>query len=1148
MLKTKLKILLTISIGSIWLTLICLTDIQAQETATPSSTIAAFTVLSAEELESRRAEIEGIADIDANVKADSLNHIDQAITYLELADNFRQKEHELSQLIQTASERMNLLQDELKKPFMSPETVEARAQQMSTEKLERRIVQKEAELAKAQIRLREWDDRLRAEKASSLPIIEQLKTANSRLIEIQTQLQTLAGATETDVLNHSRKISLQSELDKLTAEIKLNEIRQRSHSLLVELYSLEYDAARKAEESRQNMLNIWQAEIQKRRQQEAFQTREDAQDAIVKVSLMPKAIQEQFAINIQLSADLEKLAAEESELTENYEKYQARVELLDEEFDTAKKRVEFAVITEAIGLTLRKQRQNLPSSNQYLAGSEARQIRMSEISEKQIELDGLLRDLSDPGELAGRLIGSVGNLSRAEQASLELKIQEFIGFRLDIIQNLKSGYDRIFKLMQDNEFIEQKLVNTAEKFGELLDRHLLWIRSSKPVSFNDLKGLEVSLGWFFNSTYWEQLIKDIGRSFHQKPVGWILGLLIGVLLVVCRKWARKKLKDIAEYVDQQVEDSFLLTMQALGLTVMLAAVWPFLLTFPAYQLMHMRDPQLFSLSMAAGVISPIGVLIFLILLYNICRTNGLAQVHFQWHETSRRTLKRNLGWLIPVMWVPAFFVGAMENVPEIQFSDALAKISLMMTALAFSIFTARILRFKGGITSELIEKYPQSWLCRLRYVWYPLAILLPLIIIWLAAIGYFYSAREISHLVSNTIVLIVTLIVFNDLVLRVLMLARRRIALKKAIADQELRLKEASKVDAAAETDGAPAIQTQPIIELSQIDEQTRSLLKLILFIFVLAGMWVIWDRVFPAFGVLQDIKFWSYSTEVDGITKTVPITLANVILAIIVAATTLAASRNLPGLLEVILLKRLPLDPGARYAYSTVTRYAITAIGILIALNTIGLRWSNLQWLLAALSVGLGFGLQEIVANFICGLIVLFERPFRVGDTVTVGEVHGTVTRIRIRATTIQDWDSKELIVPNKEFITGRLINWSLTDNIIRLKIPVGIAYGSDTDLAEKLLLKAAKSNPLVKKTPEPKAVFLSFGDNALNFEVRVYVGNIDDWIPMLHQMNRAIDKEFRKAGITISFPQRDVHLDAAGPLDIRVVSDEPSSSTADD
>jgi potassium efflux system protein len=169
----------------------------------------------------------------------------------------------------------------------------------------------------------------------------------------------------------------------------------------------------------------------------------------------------------------------------------------------------------------------------------------------------------------------------------------------------------------------------------------------------------------------------------------------------------------------------------------------------------------------------------------------------------------------------------------------------------------------------------------------------------------------------------------------------------------------------------------------------------------------------------------------------------------------------------------------------------------------------------------------------------VLFERPFRIGDTVTIADITGTVTRIQIRATTIMDWDRKELIVPNKEFITGRLINWSLTDKVIRLKFPIGIAYGSDTELAEKLLLKAATDNPLVLSNPEPQAVFLGFGDNSLNFEMRVFINGIGDWIPVVHNLNRTVDREFRKAGISISFPQRDVHLDQVGPLEVRVVSD---------
>ena len=260
-----------------------------------------------------------------------------------------------------------------------------------------------------------------------------------------------------------------------------------------------------------------------------------------------------------------------------------------------------------------------------------------------------------------------------------------------------------------------------------------------------------------------------------------------------------------------------------------------------------------------------------------------------------------------------------------------------------------------------------------------------------------------------------------------------------------------------------------------------------------------------------------------------------------------MVASKNLPGLLEITILNRLGMDAGGRHAFSTLCRYAITAIGIIVFFKTIGFQWSSVQWLIAALGVGLGFGLQEIVANFISGIIVLFERPFRVGDTVTVGNVSGTVSRIRIRATNILDWDRKELIVPNKEFITGQLVNWSLADPISRFIIKVGIAYGSDVELAEKLLIKVLDENPLVLKEPKPTAYFLGFGDNSLNFELRIFIGNIDHWMPTRHELHKAIDREFRKAGIVISFPQRDVHFDSDQPLKVQVVS-EKSDPEPDD
>ena len=307
-----------------------------------------------------------------------------------------------------------------------------------------------------------------------------------------------------------------------------------------------------------------------------------------------------------------------------------------------------------------------------------------------------------------------------------------------------------------------------------------------------------------------------------------------------------------------------------------------------------------------------------------------------------------------------------------------------------------------------------------------------------------------------------------------------------------------------------------------------------------LIGLWAIWAQILPALNILQKVQLWTYQVDVDGVTKTLPVTLGHLVTGIVAAAVTFVSARNIPGVLEITLLKRLPMDAGARYALTTISRYIISAVGIIIAFNSIGVNWSRLQWLVAALSVGLGFGLQEIVANFVSGLIILFERPYRVGDIVTIGQVSGRVSRIRIRATTIVDWDRRELIVPNKDFITGQLINWSLSDKVTRLIVPVGIAYGSDTVLADKLLRKVADDHPQILEDPAPAAYFLGFGDNSLNFELRAFIDEPLNRVQVISDLHRAIDDALKEANIEISFPQRDVHLDQIGPLEVRVLQEQ--------
>ncbi|MFT3508779.1 MscS family mechanosensitive channel [Klebsiella pneumoniae] len=280
-----------------------------------------------------------------------------------------------------------------------------------------------------------------------------------------------------------------------------------------------------------------------------------------------------------------------------------------------------------------------------------------------------------------------------------------------------------------------------------------------------------------------------------------------------------------------------------------------------------------------------------------------------------------------------------------------------------------------------------------------------------------------------------------------------------------------------------------------------------------LAGRWI--ETVYL-------VMIWNllYQTVVRSVT------MGSLLFAIVASMVAWALIRNLPGLLEVLVLSRLNMRQGTSYAITTILNYAIIAIGAMTVFGALGVSWDKLQWLAAALSVGLGFGLQEIFGNFVSGLIILFERPVRIGDTVTIGTFSGTVSKIRIRATTITDFDRKEVIIPNKAFVTERLINWSLSDTVTRVVIRLGVAYGSDLDKVKEVLLKAAHDHPKVMQEPAPAVFFTTFGASTLDHELRLYVRELRDRSYTVDELNRAIDRLCRENDINIAFNQLEVHL----------------------
>ena len=628
-------------------------------------------------------------------------------------------------------------------------------------------------------------------------------------------------------------------------------------------------------------------------------------------------------------------------------------------------------------------------------------------------------------------------------------------------------------------------------------------------------------------------------------------ILFGALLFG-RNWAKRNLSEISKIVGRVKKDSFMATVQALGLTLYLASRWPFFLTLIGWELSSLPFASSFSQAAGTGMMTAASLWGILAFMYYLCRERGVAQVHFRWSEWSRLNLRGFLSGFTPLLVLLNFVIFTLESAKITEYGDSLGRLSLVALTASMMVFIVKFLNAAGNALSTPRIDGKESRLYQLRFLWYPLALALPVLVAMLAVFGYHYTALVLVPNVRETFRLLIALILGNSLALRWLYIAQRRLTYEQAVRKRIERLKaEQEKQDVQQPAEAGIEIESfdieEPEISLDQINEQSRALFRTLLIFSALIGLWTTWDEVLPALYILEGVRLWSYSTEIDGVTRILPITLKSVMIAVVTTAITFVAARNVPGVLEITLLKYLPMDAGARYAFSAICRYVISTIGIIVAFNYVGVNWTSLKWLVAALSVGIGFGLQEIVANFISGLIILFERPIRVGDIVTVDNIDGVVSRIRIRATTITNWDRKEYIVPNKEFVTGRLLNWTLSNPINRIIVKVGVAYGSDTRLTRDLLLKVAHENPGVMEDPAPVAVFIEFGDSALNFSLRCYLPNLDNYMNTINELHMAIDREFRKAGITIAFPQQDIHFDTDSPLQIRITSDKQGSGRAD-
>jgi small-conductance mechanosensitive channel len=273
------------------------------------------------------------------------------------------------------------------------------------------------------------------------------------------------------------------------------------------------------------------------------------------------------------------------------------------------------------------------------------------------------------------------------------------------------------------------------------------------------------------------------------------------------------------------------------------------------------------------------------------------------------------------------------------------------------------------------------------------------------------------------------------------------------------------------------------------------------------------------------------------------PVTITSIVLGIIIILVFVFLSKWLRKIAKSKLFPKYELDEGIQLVILKLAHYLLVGLGIIVAVQSIGLNLTSLAVVFGLLSVGIGFGLQNVAANFVSGLIILFERPIKIGDRITIGDVLGDVMDINLRATLIRTIDNVSIIVPNSEFISSHVINWSHRDPKIRVHVPVGVAYGSDVPLVIKSLLEVAQNHVEVLKEPPPKVWFNEFADSSLNFELLVWIAHPKRRLEIISELNKRIDDIFRKNEIRIPFPQRDLHIRSTVPFEA-VKSDDKTQN----
>jgi potassium efflux system protein len=1026
-----------------------------------------------------------------DILKNTLQLLDQKDQHEQALTEVKRKITQAPQLIKDAQKELAKLRAEQEKPVVQ------RYANLSAQELENLQNQRNTQL-------NDWQNALN--DANTLVINSQTRPERAQ-IEIsntQARVQAIAdilksGKESGKPITSEQRNQLIAEQAERNALIQLRKQELSGNSTLQDLGTVQRELyTERVRRIEQESLDLQALISSKRRQQSEETFAALSRESQKTAGNNNDVLTSETNLNLKLSDYLLRATDRLNELTRSNLEVKQRLDQLKQTGETMEQQINVLRGSLLLSKLLYQQRASLPT----VESSKDLTDEIGDIRLYQFDLNQQRAQIANPLDYLDKIMSQVPS----EQANSELRKQlsELIKTRADLQDRLSTELSALLSESITLQLNQQQLLATSESLRATLDEQMFWIPSNRPLDWSLLKDAPQSLGAQITNVPWRASLGELSAGLAERP--WLfLPLIVAIAALLWKRhYLYEKLNALNKDIGHFQRDSQLHTPLAIVLTVLLAL--PVSLSLGLVGVALEGDRRGVNASIGAALMEMAAGWLVFYTVYRLLEGGGVAETHFRWSRTqidSMRRLVRRLGLL-------ALALMAVAAIAQRQ-----------LTGLAEDVLGILIVLICYASMSWMLGRSLLNAAARERLPFFRLALgliitAIPAGLFLAVCMGYYYTSLKLTDRLIDTLYLLLCWVILEAAFSRGLGVAARRLAYHRALAKRQ----------SMQESGEAGDVTEEPALDMEQVNQQSLRLIRLALWLGFLGVLYWVWVDVVAVFSYLDNVTLYQYSSGTGESATMMPITLRDFIKALIFAGLTVALARNLPGLLEVVVLSRLRLAQGTAYATTTLLSYVIISVGVISSLSTLGVSWDKLQWLAAALSVGLGFGLQEIFGNFISGLIILFERPVRIGDLITIGNVTGTVKRIQIRATHITDADNKSVIVPNKTFVTSQLINWTLTDTMTRITLLVGVAQNSDLEKVRELLYKAAYDNPRVLHDPEPLVLFQTFGENTLNHELRVHVRELGDRGFATDEINRSIERLFRENNIAIAFRQLEVSV----------------------